>query len=61
MSSIVNIDSGRTSDENQSKYVKREVERLMVRREYEKGYRVYLTDPCLTTPMDFTSFVANNS
>ena len=49
-----------TPPAQQSAWIRREVERHMVREEYEAGYDLYLTDPTLTDPDDFDTFVANN-
>ena len=61
MTGTIKIEEGQTSVADQSKWIRREVERLMVQQRYQDGYDLYLTDPTLETPPTYDDFVANNA
>ncbi len=55
------VEDAPTPPEQQSRWIQREVERLLVNERYEDGYALYLTDPTITNPDDFDTFVSLNS
>ena len=42
----------------ESKYIKREVERLVFTGKVDKAYAMYLTDPTLTNPLSLDDFAS---